>query len=436
MSFILRNLRTLSLDEYKTSTLVFFSLAMSICSYFLLEASIEPNIERTFETPLTITPKKNFQPQRIEPEIIWHSFNITTGMNLTTIFNELKLPNKVLYEIINLGKITKPLASLKPNTTIEYAIDKDSKLIQMDYALSAKKKLAISLEGEKYVAKIINTQIEKRIHYASAKIDSSLSTAANKAGLTKKIIMEIVNIFSWNINFKKDIRPGDSFTVIYEDHYAGDTKIRDGSIIAIRFSNKGKIHEAVKHIFKNGSSQYFKPNGKSLRQAFMRRPLKYTRISSPFKAKRKHPILGIVRPHPGVDYAAPYGTRIKASGDGVISYLGRKGGYGRTIIIKHGRRYTTLYAHLSKYAKRIYRGKPIRKGDIIGFVGKSGLADGPHLHYEFWIKGKKVNPETVRLPMTSSLTGHERTRFLSASRPLMAQLSLYDSAPKEEILTS
>ncbi|NQY43608.1 MAG: peptidoglycan DD-metalloendopeptidase family protein [Legionellales bacterium] len=354
-------------------------------------------------------------------------------MNLTTIFNQLNIPMKTLYEIINLGKITKPLANLRPNTTLEYALDHDGKLIQIDYSISPKQKLTIALDGEKYIARIINTQIEKRIHYASAIISSSLSNAANKAGLTEKTIMDIVNIFSWDINFKKDIRPGDSFTVIYEDHYAGDTKIRDGKILAVRFSNRGKIHEAIRHTFQNGTSQYYSPAGRSLKPAFIRRPLKYTRISSPFKARRKHPILGIIRPHPGVDYAAPYGTPIKASGNGKISYLGRKGGYGRTIMIKHGRQYTTLYAHLSKYAKNIYRGKRVTKGDIIGYVGKSGLADGPHLHYEFWIKGKKVNPETVKLPMASSLTGIERTRFKSASKPLISQLALYDSAPKEDV---
>lgn len=427
MGSVFRKFRAISLDEYKTSTLVMFSIVMSFFSYILLQSppSEEQN-DNLNQTSATSTTTIIEEDPPHAPEILWYSYNIKKGMNLTTIFQKLNLPKSALYEIINLGKITKPLGNLRQNTAIEYALDKDGNLVQMDYTISPQKKLSVYLEDEKFQARIISTKLERRIHYTTAVIDANLSTAGKKAGLTRKMILAVADIFSWNINFQRDLRPGDSLTVIYEDFYAGDTKVREGSILAVRLYNKNKLHEAIRHTFADGHTQYFKPNGHSLRQAFIRRPLKYTRISSHFHASRKHPILGIVRKHPGVDYAAPLGTPIKAAGDGVVTYLGRKGGYGRTVMLRHGHLYTTLYAHLSKYASHLHKGKTVRKGDIIGYVGKSGLATGPHLHYEFWVKGNRVNPETVKLPLTEPLRGQEKKRFLASAKPLLNQLALYD----------
>ena len=403
------------------------TVVMSVCSYFLLKSSLEPQEDTQYDTSISF-------PKYIPPEVIikpqktWHSYNIQQGTTLSMIFKELNLPVKTLYEILKLGKITKPLESIRPNTSFEYALNDKLELIQLEYQINHQKKLQVTLVENKFVAKTINTQIEQRLHYSSGTIQSTLSHATTKAGLSNKLTIEMASILGWNINFKKDLRPGDTFTIMYEDFYAGDTKVKNGSILAIQFLNKNKLYQAVRFTRPNGSHEYFKANGQSLRTAFIRRPVKYTRISDHFNTKRKHPILKIVRKHAGTDYAAPQGTPIVAAGDGVISFIGRKGGYGRAIKIRHGHIYASFYAHLSKYNKNIKKGIKVNKGDVIGYVGKSGLADGPHLHYEFHIRGKQVDPEKVQLPMTRSLYGKEKKQFLKLALPIQAQLALYHRA--------
>jgi murein DD-endopeptidase MepM/ murein hydrolase activator NlpD len=207
--------------------------------------------------------------------------------------------------------------------------------------------------------------------------------------------------------------------------FLGDKKIRDGRIIAAEFINKGKTHQAILYNSPKGDSNYFTPEGYSMRKAFIRSPVDFRRISSRFQRERWHPVLGKKRPHKGVDYAAASGTPIKAAGDGKISFRGRKGGYGRTIILRHGSNITTLYAHMSSYKRGLSKGSRVKQGQVIGYVGKSGLATGPHLHYEFRVNGSHRNPLTVKLPQADPLPKRYRAEFKQAAQPLLAQLQLY-----------
>ncbi|MET0094196.1 MAG: peptidoglycan DD-metalloendopeptidase family protein, partial [Sedimenticola sp.] len=252
----------------------------------------------------------------------------------------------------------------------------------------------------------------------------SLYQSAQRAGLDDSLIMELANIFGWDIDFALEIRSGDTFSLIYEEKYLDGDKYRNGAILAAEFINQGRVVRAVRYEDEHGDGSYFSPDGKSMRKAFLRAPVDFRRISSRFTRERYHPVLGKKRPHRGVDYAASTGTPIKAAGDGKVIYRGRKGGYGRTIIIQHGQKYTTLYAHMSKYRGKVKNGSRVRQGQVIGYVGKSGLATGPHLHYEFRVNGVHRNPLTVKLPAAEPIAKKYRADFKQKSAPLLTRLDL------------
>lgn len=351
---------------------------------------------------------------------------VRKGDSLALIFNRLGLSSTSLHKIMQLGKTTAVLKSLNPGEVIKFEINnKDLKQLSYDYGLN--KTLFVSRDSEKFNAEIIETEIEKRIKYASAEINSSLFIAGQSAGITDKVIMNLVSIYGWDIDFALDIRNGDKFAIIYEEHYKNGKKINNGPILAAEFINQGHKFRAVRYTHDNGDVNYYSDTGHNMRKAFIRTPVNFSRISSKFNLKRKHPVLNTIRAHKGVDYAAKTGTPIKATGNGVVMYRGTKGGYGRTVILKHGGKYTTLYAHMSKYAKGVTSGKRVKQGQIIGYIGSSGLATGPHLHYEFRINGVHRNPLKVKLPKALKIPDKIMADFKQQTRPILAQLDQYIS---------
>ena len=238
--------------------------------------------------------------------------------------------------------------------------------------------------------------------------------------------MDLVAIFGWDIDFSLDIRQGDSFGIVYEELYKDGVKIRNGRILSAKFVNDGKAYKAVYYTDPSGNSDYYAPDGKSMRKAFLRSPVKFSRISSRFSNKRWHPVLSKWRSHKGVDYAAARGTPVRASGDGKISFAGRKGGYGRLVVISHGGRYTTAYGHLHRYAKGARSGRKVKQGQIIGYVGSSGLATGPHLHYEFRVNGVHRNPLTVKLPEAKPVNTAYIDNFEKQIQTYLSMLRLMD----------
>jgi murein DD-endopeptidase MepM/ murein hydrolase activator NlpD len=233
--------------------------------------------------------------------------------------------------------------------------------------------------------------------------------------------MELAGIFGWDIDFALDIREGDEFRLVYEEQFLDGEKIRNGNILAAEFVNRGHSYRAVRYQAKNGRADYYTPTGQNMRKAFLRSPVDFRRISSRF-GKRHHPVLNRMRMHKGVDYAAARGTPIRATGDGKIIYRGRKGGYGKTVIIRHGSKYSTLYAHMSSYNRKVRHGSRVKQGQIIGYVGATGRATGPHLHYEFRVHGAHRNPLTVKLPSAASIDKKLKSDFLQQTRGLIAQL--------------
>jgi murein DD-endopeptidase MepM/ murein hydrolase activator NlpD len=295
-------------------------------------------------------------------------------------------------------------------------------LLELRYEIDALNQVHITRTEAGYQSELLEREPEHRVVRAAGKIDSSLFVAAQKASLPETIIMELANIFGWDIDFALDIRDGDQFAVVYEDLYLDGERVGTGNILAAEFINQDTLYRAVRYTDKQGHTDYYAPNGHSMRKAFLRTPVAFTRISSRFSTGRKHPILNRIRAHKGVDYAAPRGTPVKATGSGKIVLRGKKGGYGNTVVIQHGSTYSTLYAHLNKFARGLKIGERVHQGEIIGYVGSTGLATGPHLHYEFRVNGVHRNPLTVKLPAAAPLPKRYREDFKLATENLVAQL--------------
>jgi len=327
---------------------------------------------------------------------------------------------------MQLGDKVKELKSVYPGQKLHFHLS-DENLVGIELETNVNRRLKVVKTNSDYLVDEVVRDFEVRTQVASSTIDNSLFLAGQRAGLSAAVIMELANIFGWDIDFALDIRTGDQFSVVYEEKYLDGEKIKDGAIIAAEFVNAGESYRAVRYTDSKGDTDYYSQNGRSMRKPFLRTPVDFARISSRFNLKRKHPILNKIRAHKGVDYAASTGTPIKSSGDGKVVHRGNKGGYGRTIIVKHGSRYSTLYAHMHKYARNTQVGKRVKQGQIIGYVGKSGLATGPHLHYEFRVNGVHRNPLTVKLPDASPLPKSEMQRFKTATAEQFARLDLYSS---------
>ena len=354
----------------------------------------------------------------------WLEEKVTQGDSLARIFSRLDLSANLLHRIVNSSQKAKSLANIRPGETIRVRLAEDGELLELLHQQSKIRSLQILPANEGFSAKVLDRSLETRIANASGTITSSLYLGAQRAGLSDTLIMELANIFGWDIDFALEIRASDQFSLIYEEQYLDGEKFSDGAILAAEFINQGKVFRAIRFEDDEGYASYYSPEGESMRKAFLRAPVDFRRISSRFTKARYHPVLGKKRPHRGVDYAAATGTPIKASGDGRVTFRGRKGGYGRTIMIRHGSQYTTLYAHMSKFRGSVKQGSRVRQGQVIGYVGKSGLATGPHLHYEFRVNGVHRNPLTIKLPAAEPLKKQHRARFSALSAPLLSQLDL------------
>ncbi len=365
----------------------------------------------------------------------WREFKVKSGDSLARLFKRADIEPQQLDELMKSGDAVKTLRKIFPKDIIRLLSDDDGILQALRYDIDHKSYLMVEREQGVLVAKTYNHKIETRQTHASGVIDSSLLLAGENAGISDNIIMELANIFGWDIDFALDIRKDDNFTVLYEELYRDGEKISDGKIIAADFVNDGKIFRAVR--YKNpqtSESEYYTPDGKSMRKAFIRSPVHFSRISSGFNLKRKHPILLNKRPHRGVDYAAKRGTPIYAAGDGKVIFKGKKGGYGKVMILKHGTKYTTLYAHLKTYNRKLKTGSRVKQGQTIAYVGSTGLATGPHLHYEFRVNGVHRNPLTVRLPASNPVPKRHMADFDQVTAPVIAQLDLVINRPQQVAL--
>ena len=349
---------------------------------------------------------------------------IKSGHSLSVIFRKHKFSHQDLYRIMQKGKISKALRNLQPGRTLEIESNEQGQLYSLSYQVNRLQSINVIRANDDFDIQTLDKPVDKRVNFSEGLIQSSLFEAGKKSGLSDALVMEMAGIFGWDIDFALDIRQDDKFSILYEEQFIEGKKYQTGTILAAEFTNQGKTFKAIRFTDKSGRTNYYTPEGLSMRKTFLRSPVDFRRISSRF-GKRKHPVLNRMRLHKGVDYAARRGTPIQSSGDGKVIFKGRKGGYGRVVIVQHGSRYKTLYAHMNGFKRGIRVGKYVKQGQTIGFVGSSGRATGPHLHYEFRVNGAHRNPLTVKLPNAAPIKSAFKNDFIAHAESLLAQLNTH-----------
>jgi len=315
---------------------------------------------------------------------------VKPGDTLEILFRHNGLDLGDLAELVALPEVGGGLKLLKPGDRLEIS-HRDGQVLALKRELDEVKVLSISRGTSGFEASTLEREVSLRTTGAHGVIRSSLFEAGVEAGMSDKITMDMASIFEWDIDFIQDVREGDEFTIIYEELWRDGVKLRNGDIVAAEFVNQGRTYRAARFKDSTGRADYFTPDGRSVRKAFIRAPLNFTHISSNFNPNRRHPVLNTIRAHRGVDYAAPTGTPIRAAGDGKVVFRGTQGGYGNVVILQHGSNITTLYGHMSRFSSARV-GSHVRQGDVIGYVGSTGFATGPHLHWAIYVNGLPVNP--------------------------------------------
>jgi murein DD-endopeptidase MepM/ murein hydrolase activator NlpD len=344
---------------------------------------------------------------------------------LSTLLERMNIRNPEAVTFLRTAREAQAFATqLRPGRTLLTKTTESGELLELQFQLDINRALIVKKTANGYVAEEMPLTLENRVIVKSAEIRSSLFAATDEAGIPDQIAIKVANIFSSDIDFNTDLRRGDRFTVIYEASYSNGELIKTGRVLSTEFTNNGKTHDAVLFKIAEGKESYYTPEGKSLQKAFLRSPLEFSRISSGFSLARFHPVLNKWRAHKGVDFAAPIGTRVRAVSDATVTFVGTQNGYGNVIMLQHANGISTVYGHLSRFAAGLHRGQKVSQGDDIGYVGMTGLATGPHLHYEFRINGEHHDPLTVALPTAIPLPTDQLAAFSTYSKPLLEQLAL------------
>lgn len=354
----------------------------------------------------------------------WVDIKVRSGDNLAKLFQRAGLNAQALHELTSSLADTKPLTRIYPGQTISFAVANDQ-LIGLRVVKSRLESIQFMRVDDGFSMELVTQRPEVRPRYVSGTISSSLFLAASDSGLPDKLVMEVANIFGGVIDFVYDVRRGDRFFVLFEEHFVDGELVGVGPILAAHFNNRGDAHSAFRYTHENGDIGYYSADGVSMRKAFLRAPLDFTRISSGFNPNRLHPIFKTSRPHRGIDYAAPTGTPVFAAGDGRVVQSGYTAANGNFVVIQHGQQYTTKYLHLNKRA--VKAGSRVKQQQIIGWVGATGYATGPHLHYEFLVNGVHRNPRTIlaKLPKAKSIEAKEMARFEGQISGLQLQVATY-----------
>lgn len=348
---------------------------------------------------------------------------IQRGDSISTLLERLQVRDSGAEQALRGGKRVAALRQLVPGRTVRAVTTAEGRLVNLRY-LNGENLLRVDCSGANCQITEEVAQLERRVLMKSADIRQSLYGATDAAGLSDAIATQLADIFSSDIDFYRDLRKGDRFSVVYEMFYNRGEPVRSGRVLAAEFLNQGKTYRAVWFEYAIRQGGYYTPDGRNLRKQFLRTPLEFSRITSGYTNARFHPILQSWHAHRGIDYAAPTGTRVKATADGVVDIAARQGGYGNLIVLRHQAQYTTWYGHLSGFAKGISKGKRVMQGEVIGYVGATGMATGPHLHYEFRVNNVQQNPLRVAMPAAPPITADLKARFLEAATPLAEQLAL------------
>ena len=356
-----------------------------------------------------------------KPVMVVHQ--VKSGDTLLAIFNTLEIDSQHYNRLIASKDVSKGLSRLKPGQMLYFYLDENRNLTRLVHESDSIRSDNYTFTDKLIMLDSVSKQIEKRTETVQGKIQNSLFVDGQNAGMSGKLIMNMARLFNFDIDFGSELQKGDYFGVIYEAEYVDGERIGTGEILAAEFINNNRQYRVVRYEDQNGDIDYLDEEGRSRRKKFIRTPLNFTRISSKFTNKRWHPVLKRWRSHKGVDYAAPTGTPVWATGDGRVHIIGRQRGYGKVIYIKHGK-YVTVYGHLNGFKRGLKKGDRVKQGQVIGYVGQTGLATGPHLHYEFRIHGKHVNPLSAKLPVQDPIDKSKMKHFLATAKPLFKSLDL------------
>jgi len=356
----------------------------------------------------------------------WSVVSVRSGQTVGDIFHQNGLNPGILQQLLGNSANAAALKNVHPGDEFAFLRAGDGTLHGLRFDRDDHTRVVVSFDTDGMHQRIVDRLIERRTHVAHGVVERSLFDAGAQAGMSDAMVLKLANAFGYDIDFAQDLRQGDSFTVIYDDVYREGERLRDGEIVGATFINRGKRYSAFRYTDAAGNTMFYSDDGRPLRKAFLRTPVEFTRISSLFTAGRMHPILGTMRAHRGVDYAAPSGTPIHAAGDGKITFRGWQNGYGNVVILQHGGHYSTLYGHMSRFAS-IRDGQRVSQGQTIGYVGATGMATGPHLHYEFRIDGTHRDPLSVTLPKPEPLPQVELARFHGQTQPMLAKLKTLEA---------
>ncbi|MFC5527738.1 OapA family protein [Rhodanobacter ginsengisoli] len=362
----------------------------------------------------------------------WQAVRVQPGQTLSDIFNGRGLSMTDLQKVMDAaGDGKAALHTIRPGEEFDFLLGNDGSLKGFRFEQDQSTRAVVRLDGDHPTLTLEQRDMDLREQVAHGTIRSSLYAAGDQAGMNAAMVGKLADLFKYDIDFVQDLRVGDSFTVIYDDIYRDGVRYGEGNIIAAEFINQGKRYTAYRFKKADGDYGWFSEDGRPIEKSFLRIPVDFTRISSKFSTARMHPILGRMRAHKGVDYAAPSGTPIHAAGDGVIRYHGWERGYGNFVVIQHNNTISTAYGHMSRFVKGQHVGEHVRQGEVIGYVGMTGLATGPHLHYEFRVNGVQRNPQTVTLPQPQPLPASQLARFKAqVVKPELARLRELDARIK------
>jgi murein DD-endopeptidase MepM/ murein hydrolase activator NlpD len=360
----------------------------------------------------------------ISKDGFWREERVRRGDTLGQMLARLGADDPGAWRFLHTHASARPLYQLRPGKSLRLETDDDGRVVALRFLLPSGEQLAIDRLGEDFLARTIASKNDVRLTLRSSEINSSLFAAADAVSLPDAITMQLADVFSGDIDFHHDLRRGDRFAVVYETRYVDGEPVSTGRIVAAEFVNKGVTRRAFLWRGADGSDGYYTEDGKSLKKAFLRSPVAFTRITSGFSLARFHPFLQTWRAHKGVDFAAPTGTPVRAAGDGKITVKARQTGYGNVVMIQHGGAFSTVYAHLSRFAAGLKPGATVHQGEVIGYVGQTGWATGPHLHYEFRVDNVQRNPLTIALPNAQPIVPSDLAVFAVQVSPLAAELTL------------
>ena len=354
----------------------------------------------------------------------WRNEHVQRGDTVAELLRRLNVEDAAANEYLRNNPAAESFRKLAVGKAVQAETGMDGELLALRYPSNGDSQIVIEKNAGGFKTSVLPAQLEQRTFMRTGEIKSTLFAATDAAGLPDPAANQLAEIFGGDIDFHHDLRKGDKFTVVYEMAYSNGEPVRTGRIQTAEFINQGKSYRVVYFQTDSTHGDYYTPDGKSVRKAFLRSPLEFSRVSSGFSLSRLHPVLGTWRAHKGVDYAAAIGTKTKVTADGTVSFVGRQGGYGNVVMVDHQNRYTTVYGHLSRFASGLHRGQHVGQGDIIGYVGMTGMVTGPHLHYEFRINGQQRDPLRVALPDAAPISAQQKTAFQEATRDLTDHLAV------------